>query len=116
MPDNQAIEKYQTLTALGVEIIKVKPVPFSDQTHFYHQARRLSETDPQGFWANQFENLSNFRIHYETTGKEIYEQLQGRVDAFISSAGTGGSLAGISRYLKEKNRPSFLPWPIPLRH
>jgi cysteine synthase A len=103
MPNNQSAEKYTILKALGAELLTVPPCPFSDQNHFYHTARRISEERSDTFWANQFENLSNFRIHYETTGKEIYEQLQGRVDAFISSAGTGGSLAGISRYLKEKN-------------
>ena len=103
MPNNQSQEKYTILKALGAELITVAPCPFADQNHFYHTARRISEQRSDTFWANQFENLSNFRIHYETTGKEIYEQLQGRVDAFISSAGTGGSLAGISRYLKEKN-------------
>ena len=103
MPNNQSAEKYTVLKALGVELITVAPCPFSDQNHFYHTARRISEERQNCFWANQFENTANFRIHYETTGKEIYTQLNGKVDAFLSSAGTGGSIAGISTFLKEKN-------------
>jgi cysteine synthase A len=103
MPNNQSTEKYTVLKALGVELITVAPCPFSDQNHFYHTARRISEERKNCFWANQFENTANFRIHYSTTGKEIFSQLNGKVDAFVSSAGTGGSLAGISTYLKEKN-------------
>lgn len=103
MPDNQAAEKYQTLEALGVDLVKVKPVPFADPNHFYHTARRVAEGDPQGFWANQFENTANARIHEATTGPEIWEQTQGRVKVFCAATGTGGTLAGVSRFLKSKN-------------
>lgn len=103
MPDNQAAEKYQTLEALGVDLVKVKPVPFADQNHFYHTARRLAEADPQGFWANQFENTANARIHEATTGPEIWEQTSGQVKVFCAATGTGGTLAGVSRFLKAKN-------------
>ena len=65
MPDNQSIEKYQTLEALGADVLKVKPVPFANQDHFYHTARRLAEGDPNGFWANQFENTANYKFHFE---------------------------------------------------
>jgi len=103
MPDNQALEKYGTLEALGAEVIKVAPCPFANPAHFYHTARRLSEEDPGSFWCNQFENLANFRVHYNTTGPEIWKQTGGGVDVFCAATGTGGSLAGISRFLKEKN-------------
>ncbi len=103
LPDNQAAEKYQTLAALGAEVVKVKPVPFSDENHFYHTARRLAAADKNGFWANQFENLANFRIHYATTGPEIWQQTQGRLTDFCASVGTGGTFSGVSRFLKEKN-------------
>lgn len=103
LPDNQALEKYQTLEALGAKIIKLKPVPFADPNHFYHQARVLSEADPQGFWANQFENVANSFQHEKTTGPEIWEQTQGRVTHFCAATGTGGTLAGVSRFLKSKN-------------
>lgn len=102
MPNNQAPEKYQTLQALGVELITVDPCPFSNPNHFYHTARKISEERPNCFWANQFENPANYRKHYQTTGPEIWEQTQGKVDAFVSAVGTGGTLAGVSRYLKER--------------
>ncbi|MEK2644903.1 cysteine synthase A [Bdellovibrio sp. BCCA] len=102
MPNNQAAEKYQTLNALGVELVTVPPCPFADQNHFYHTARRLAE-ERGAFWANQFENVANYKSHYKTTGPEIWEQTNGKVDAFVCSSGTGGTIAGVSRYLKEKN-------------
>lgn len=107
LPNNQSVEKYQTLEALNVEVKKVPPCPFADQNHFYHQARRISESDPQKyFWANQFENIANFQIHYETTGPEIWQQLNHKVDVFCAAVGTGGTLAGVSKYIKEKNPKS----------
>jgi cysteine synthase len=102
MPDNQSQEKYQTLKALGVELITVAPCPFANPAHFYHTAKRISE-ERGAFWVNQFENPANFKIHYETTGPEIWEQTQGKIDAFMAAAGTGGTIGGVSRFLKEKN-------------
>lgn len=101
MPDNQAQEKYDTLKGLGVELLTVPPVPFANENHFYHTAKRVAE-ERGGFWANQFENLANYQTHYRTTGPEIWSQTEGRIDAFVAAAGTGGTLAGVSRYLKEK--------------
>lgn len=103
MPNNQAPEKYVILKALGVELITVPPCPFANENHFYHTARKISEERKDSFWANQFENPANADIHYQTTGREIWEQLQGKIDAFLCSSGTGGTIAGVSRYLKEKN-------------
>ncbi len=102
MPDNQAREKYEALEAMGVEIRKVKPVPFKDPAHFYHQARTLAE-EHGWFWANQFENTANSDFHYASTGPELWEQCEGRIDVLVSAVGSGGTISGISRYLKEKN-------------
>jgi cysteine synthase A len=102
MPDNQAREKYELLEAMGVEIRRVPPVPFADQRHFFHQARALSEREGW-FWANQFENVSNGDFHLESTGPEIDEQCEGRYDVLVSSVGTGGTISGVSRYLKARN-------------
>ncbi|MGA9524235.1 MAG: cysteine synthase A [Myxococcaceae bacterium] len=102
MPDNQAREKYEALEAMGVEVRKVKPVPFKDPGHFYHQARTLAE-EHGWFWANQFENTANADFHYATTGPELWAQCEGRIDVLVSAVGSGGTLGGISRYLKEKN-------------
>lgn len=104
MPNNQAQEKYDTLKALGVELLTVPPCPFANENHFYHTAKRLATEGDDRFWANQFENTANFRIHYKTTGPELWEQAEGKIDAFISAVGTGGTIAGVSRFLKEKNR------------
>ncbi len=103
MPNNQAQEKYDALKSLGVELVTVPPCPFANENHFYHTAKRLAEESPDRFWANQFENTANFKMHYHTTGPELWEQLKGKVDAFVSASGTGGTLAGVSRFLKEKN-------------
>ncbi len=103
MPDNQSAEKYQILKALDVELIQVKACAFSDPQHFYHRARQISETSSEFFWANQFENTANYKIHYQTTAAEIWTQTEGQINAFVSAVGTGGTLAGISKYLKEKN-------------
>jgi len=104
MPNNQAQEKYQILKALGVELITVPPCPFSNPAHFYHTAKKIAE-ERNAIWVNQFENTANYLAHYETTGPEIWEQTEGKVDAFLAATGTGGTLAGVSRFLKEK-KPS----------
>lgn len=103
MPNNQAQEKYDTLRALGVELVTVDPCPFANPSHFYHTAKKISEERPGSFWANQFENTANYKFHYQTTGREIWEQTKGRVNAFVAAVGTGGTMAGVSNYLKEKS-------------
>jgi cysteine synthase len=102
MPDNQAAEKYALLEAMGAEVRQVPAVPFANPNHFFHTAKRLGE-EHGWFWANQFENPANGEIHYRTTGAEIWEQCQGKVDVVVSAAGTGGTISGVSRYLKERN-------------
>jgi cysteine synthase len=77
-------------------------VPFANPGHFFHAARALAEQHGW-FWANQFENTANGEFHYETTGPEIWEQCEGRVDVLVTSVGSGGTVSGVSRYLKEKN-------------
>jgi cysteine synthase len=102
MPDNQAAEKYGLLEAMGAEVRRVPAVPFASSGHFFHTAKRLGE-EHHWFWANQFENPANGDIHYRTTGPEIWEQCEGKVDVVVSAAGTGGTISGVSRYLKEQN-------------
>ncbi len=105
MPDNQAQEKYQTLKALGAELITVPPCPFANQAHFYHTARKIAE-ERGAFWANQFENTANYKIHYTTTGPEIWQQTDKKIDAFLAASGTGGTIGGVTCYLKEM-KPSI---------
>jgi cysteine synthase A len=103
MPNNQSQEKYEILKTLGAEVIAIPPCPFANENHFYHTAKRLAQETPNSFWANQFENTANYLAHYQTTGPEIWEQLSGKVDAFVAAVGTGGTIAGVSKFLKEKN-------------
>lgn len=103
MPDNQAPEKYQMLETLGAEVLRIKTVPYSDANHYQKVAMRLADELPNAIWANQFDNIANRLAHEQTTGPEIWEQTGGRIDAFVASTGTGGTLGGISRYLKAQN-------------
>jgi cysteine synthase A len=86
----------------GAEVKLCESVPFTDQGHYFHVAEKLGEQDGF-FFPNQFENLNNGDSHFETTGPEIFDALNGKVEGFICSAGTGGTISGISRYLKSKN-------------
>jgi cysteine synthase A len=101
MPDNQSPEKYQALEALGVELRKVKAVPYADHNHYQRVAGRLADEIPGAIWANQFDNTANREGHYATTGPEIARDTSGRIDAFVAATGTGGTLGGTGRYLKE---------------
>jgi len=102
MPDNQSPEKVDILRTLRAEVREVPTVPYKDPLNYQKQAGRFAESLPNAVWANQFDNLANRLAHYESTGPEIWAQTDGTVDAFVASVGTGGTLAGVSRYLKEK--------------
>ena len=101
MPDNPSQEKMATLRALGAELVTVPPTKYSDKNHFVHVSRRLAEETAGAIWANQFDNTANRKAHIEGTAKEIWEQLDGRVDGFTCAAGTGGTIAGVGMGLKE---------------
>ncbi|KAM6552624.1 hypothetical protein CsatB_013386 [Cannabis sativa] len=129
IPDDAAIEKSQIIEALGATVERVRPVSITHRDHYVNIARRraseaneralkltkseeidgenkssfLSMNSKGGFFADQFENLANFRAHYEGTGPEIWEQTEGNLDAFVAAAGTGGTVAGVSKFLQEKN-------------
>jgi cysteine synthase A len=103
MPDNQSPEKYALLEALGAEVRRVKAVPYSDPNHYQKVAGRLAGELPNAIWSNQFDNTANRRTHVETTGPEIWQQTAGRLDAFVAASGTGGTVAGVSEYLKSRD-------------
>jgi cysteine synthase A len=103
IPDNQSQEKVDLLRTLGAEVRVVKPVPHKDPQNYQKQAGRYAAQLPNAVWANQFDNVANRLAHYESTGPEIWAQTGGRIDAFTCAVGTGGTLAGVSRYLKERN-------------
>lgn len=103
MPDNQSQEKIDLLRTLGAEVVLVPPAPYRDEMNYQKQAGRHAERIGNAVWVNQFDNLANASAHYESTGPEIWEQTGGAIDAFVCAAGTGGTIAGTSRYLKARN-------------
>ncbi len=102
IPDNQSQEKMDLLRVLGAEVRPVPPKPYVDNDNYQKIAGRTAAAMPNAIWANQFDNVVNRQAHYETTGPEIWTDTAGKVDAFVSAVGTGGTLAGTARYLKEK--------------
>jgi cysteine synthase A len=101
IPNNQSPEKIHLLRTLGADVIAVPEKPYKDPENYNHIARRLA--DERGwFWANQFDNTANRQAHYRTTGPEIWRQTGGEISAFVAAVGTGGTLAGTGRYLKEQ--------------
>jgi cysteine synthase A len=100
MPETQSREKMDTLRALGAELVLVPAAPFSNPGHFVHTSRRLAEETEGAIWANQFDNTANRKAHIEGTAPEIWAQLEGRIDGFTCSAGTGGTIAGVGMGLK----------------
>jgi cysteine synthase len=107
MPNNQSDEKISTLRALGAEVELVDALPFANPGNYYHVAkRRADEIAGNGapvLWANQFENTANSDAHIHTTGPEIWAQTDGLVDGFVCASGTGGTIGGVSSFLKSQN-------------
>ena len=109
IPNTQSIEKKETLKKLGAELIEVDAVPYSNPKNYIKQSKKIAEDlnkkSKNGvFWANQFDNTINTEAHIKTTAEEIWGQTGGQVDGFTCAVGTGGTLAGISIGLKEKNK------------
>jgi cysteine synthase A len=108
MPDTQSQEKKDMLRLCGAEVREVPAVPFKNPNHYVHQAERtakeLGETEDAGvLYANQWDNLANRDGHFKSTGPEIWDQTDGKVDGFVCAIGTGGTLSGVGLYLKERN-------------
>ena len=108
MPITQSKEKIDSLELLGADLHLVGATSYSDPNHYIHTAQRLAEKyaakEANGaIWARQFDNLANMEIHARTTGTEIWEQTDGKVDGFVCAVGTGGTLAGVSTSLKNRN-------------
>ena len=109
IPKTQSVEKKQTLKKLGAELIEVDAVPYANPKNYIKQSKQIAEdlnkTSPNGvYWANQFDNTVNSDAHIETTAEEIWNQTAGNVDGFTCAVGTGGTLAGVSIGLKNKNK------------
>lgn len=112
MPDKQSKEKMDILRAMGAEVV-VTPtnVAADDPRSYYSVAKKLNEEIPNSFYPNQYDNLSNRQAHYETTGPEIWEQTDGKITHLVVGVGTGGTISGTAKYLKEKN-PNIKIWGI----
>merc|ERR1712000_7164 len=100
MPNTQSQGKIDLLRLLGAEVYPVPAVAFDNPENYNHQARRHADRLDNAVWTNQFDNIANRKAHIETTGPEIWAQTKGKVDAFTCATGTGGTLAGTTRYLK----------------
>ena len=103
IPETQSQEKIETLRTLGAEVRTVPAVPYKNPENYVKVSGRLAQEMDNAIWANQFDNLANRLAHYETTGAEIWQQTEGKIDAWTTATGTGGTYAGVALYLKEKN-------------
>ena len=108
IPKTQSIEKKETLKKLGAELIEVEAVPYANPNNYIKQSKKIAEdlnkSSSNGvYWANQFDNTINAEAHIQTTAKEIWNQTAGNIDGFTCAVGTGGTLAGVSIGLKNKN-------------
>jgi cysteine synthase A len=109
IPETQSQEKKDMLRLCGAELVEVPALPYSNPNQYQHVGKRLANqlrmSEPNGvLFADQWNNLDNAKAHYDSTGPEIWQQTGGKVDGFICSVGTGGTLAGVSVYLKQKNK------------
>lgn len=110
--DKQSKEKFDVLRAVGAEVhVCPTNVAPDHPDSYYSVAERLSKEIPNSFWVNQYDNLSNRKAHYETTGPEIWEQTEGKITHFVVGVGTGGTISGVGKYLKEQN-PNVKIWGI----
>jgi cysteine synthase A len=103
IPETQSQEKIDLLKTLGAEVRTVPAVPYKDPNNYVKLSGRIASEMENAIWANQFDNLSNRRAHYETTGPEIWAQTDGKIDAWVTATGTGGTYAGVALFLKSKN-------------
>ena len=110
--DKQSKEKFDVLRAVGAEVI-VCPTDVApeDPRSYYSTSKRIADETPNAWYANQYDNSSNAKAHYETTGPEIWDQTEGRITHFVVGVGTGGTISGVGKFLKEKN-PNIKIWGI----
>ena len=103
IPETQSAEKIELLRSLGAEVRTVPAVPYRDPNNYVKLSGRIAEEIPGAVWANQFDNRANRQAHYSSTGPEIWQQCEGRLDAWVAATGTGGTYAGVAMFLKEKS-------------
>ena len=109
--DKQSKEKFDVLKAVGAKVIVCPTnVPPEDPSSYYSTSKRIAEETPNSWYVNQYDNLSNTQAHYETTGPEIWDQTDGKITDFVVGVGTGGTISGVGKYLKEKISITKMIW------
>ena len=103
MPKGMAPEKHKVLKLYGAEVVETEAVAYSDDRHFFKVGKKIGQSSPDYWWANQFDNPDNYLSHYHSTAPEMYQQMDGKIDAVVVASGSGGTAAGVSKFMKEKN-------------
>lgn len=104
MPDKMSKEKQDLMKAFGAKVVIAKTdVPADSPESYYSMAKKIANETPNSYYPDQYNNPKNIEAHYATTGPEIWEQMQGKIDVFIAGVGTGGTLSGVGKFLKEQN-------------
>lgn len=114
MPKGMAQEKHKVLKLYGAEIVETEAVAYSDDRHFFKVGKKIGQSSPDYWWANQFDNPDNYLSHYHETAPEMYAQMDGKIDAVVVAAGSGGTAAGVSKFMKEKNHNIKIIMPDPV--
>ncbi len=114
MPKGMAPEKHKILGLYGAEVVETDAVPFSDERHFFKVGKKIGLSSPANWWANQFDNPDNYLSHYLYTAPEMYQDMKGNIDTVVVAAGSGGTAAGVSKYMKEQNKNIRVVVPDPM--
>lgn len=114
MPKGMAPEKHKVLRLYGAEIVETEAVLYDDDRHFFKVGKKIGQSSPDYWWANQFDNPDNYLSHYHSTAPEMYKQMDGKIDAVVVAAGSGGTAAGVSKFMKEKNPRIRVVMPDPV--
>jgi cysteine synthase A len=114
MPKGMAVEKHKVLKLYGAEIVETDAVAYTDERHFFKVGKKIGQSSPDYWWANQFDNPDNYLSHYHSTAPEMYEQMDGKIDVVVVAAGSGGTAAGVSKFMKEKNHNIKVIMPDPV--
>jgi cysteine synthase len=114
MPKGMAPEKHTMLKLYGAEVVETEAVLYDDERHFFKVGKKIGQSSPDYWWANQFDNPDNYLSHYNSTAPEMYKQMDGKIDSVVVAAGSGGTAAGISKYMKEKDPNIKIVMPDPM--
>lgn len=114
MPKGMAPEKHKVLKLYGADVVETEAVAYEDDRHFFKVGKKIGQSSPDYWWANQFDNPDNYLSHYHDTAPEMYKQMEGKIDVVVVAAGSGGTAAGVSKYMKEKNSRIKVVMPDPV--